>query len=39
VNLPEGLIFPPGVPYPRLGGHDQVRAILSIAADKIHGMG
>jgi PPOX class probable F420-dependent enzyme len=28
-----------GAPYPWFGGRDQVRVILSIAADKIHGMG
>ncbi|HEY2278073.1 MAG TPA: PPOX class F420-dependent oxidoreductase [Streptosporangiaceae bacterium] len=28
-----------GGPYPWYGGRDQVRVILSIAADKIHGMG
>ena len=28
-----------GAPYPWFGGRDQVRVILSIAADKIRGMG
>jgi PPOX class probable F420-dependent enzyme len=28
-----------GAPYPWFGGRDQVRVILSIAADKIHGRG
>jgi PPOX class probable F420-dependent enzyme len=28
-----------GAPYPWFGGRDQVRVILSIAVDKIHGMG
>jgi PPOX class probable F420-dependent enzyme len=28
-----------GGPYPWYGGRDQVRVILSITADKIHGMG
>jgi PPOX class probable F420-dependent enzyme len=28
-----------GGPYPWYGGHDQVRVILTITADKIHGMG
>ena len=28
-----------GTPYPWFGGRDQVRVILSIAADKIHGRG
>jgi PPOX class probable F420-dependent enzyme len=28
-----------GTPYPWFGGRDQVRVILSIAVDKIHGMG
>jgi PPOX class probable F420-dependent enzyme len=28
-----------GTPYPWFGGRDQVRVILSIAADQIHGMG
>jgi PPOX class probable F420-dependent enzyme len=28
-----------GTPYPWYGGRDQVRVILSIAADKIHGRG
>jgi PPOX class probable F420-dependent enzyme len=28
-----------GAPYPWYGGRDQVRVIVSITADKIHGMG
>ena len=28
-----------GAPYPWFGGRDQVRVILSITADKIHGVG
>jgi len=28
-----------GTPYPRWGGGDQVRVMLTIRADKIHGMG
>jgi PPOX class probable F420-dependent enzyme len=28
-----------GGPYPWYGGRDQIRVILSITADKIHGMG
>jgi PPOX class probable F420-dependent enzyme len=28
-----------GGPYPWLGGRDQVRLILTISADKIHGLG
>jgi PPOX class probable F420-dependent enzyme len=28
-----------GGPYPWYGGRDQVRVILTISADKIHGMG
>jgi PPOX class probable F420-dependent enzyme len=28
-----------GTPYPWYGGRDQVRVILTIAADKVHGMG
>lgn len=28
-----------GAPYPWFGGRDQVRVIISIAADKVHGRG
>ena len=28
-----------GTPYPRWGARDQVRVMLTIRADKIHGMG
>lgn len=28
-----------GIPYPWYGGRDQVRVILTIKADKVHGMG